>query len=53
MGRFMLRSVNKNVCAIDSEWIQDPEAGRRFFQLAVELTDAEVIQKMWEDGGAD
>ena len=49
----MFKSVNKVVWAFDAEWVPDPEAGRRLFQLAEETTDAEVIQKMWEEGGAD
>ena len=49
----MFKTVNKDVWAFDAEWVPDPEAGRRLFQLAEETTDAEVIQKMWEEGGAD
>ena len=49
----MFKTVNKNVWAFDAEWVPDPEAGRRLFQLAEETTDADVIQKMWEEGGAD
>ena len=49
----MFKTVNKNVWAFDAEWVPDPEAGRRLFQLAEETSDAEVIQKMWEEGGAD
>ena len=49
----MFKSVNKVVWAFDAEWVPDPEAGRRLFQLAEEITDAEVIQKMWDEGRAD
>jgi predicted PolB exonuclease-like 3'-5' exonuclease len=49
----MFKSVNKVVWAFDAEWVPDPEAGRRLFKLPEEKTDAEVIQKMWEEGGAD
>ena len=49
----MFKTVNKDVWAFDAEWVPDPEAGRRLFQLAEETSDAEVIQKMWEEGGAD
>ncbi len=49
----MFKTVNKDVWAFDAEWVPDPEAGKRIFQLPEETTDAEVIQKMWEEGGAD
>ena len=49
----MFKSVNKVVWAFDAEWVPDPEAGRRLFKLPEEKTDVEVIQKMWEEGGAD
>ena len=49
----MFKSVNKVVWAFDAEWVPDPEAGRRLFKLPEEKTDTEVIQKMWEEGGAD
>ena len=49
----MFKSVNKDVGALDAEWVSDPEAGRRLYQLPEDTPDAEVIQKMWEEGGAD
>ena len=49
----MFKTVNKDVWAFDAEWVPDPEAGKRIFQLPEETTDAEVIRKMWEEGGAD
>ena len=49
----MFKSVNKDVWAFDVEWVPDPDAGRRLYQLPEDTPDAEVIQKMWEEGGAD
>ena len=49
----MFKSVNKDVWAFDAEWVPDPDAGRRLYQLPDDTPDAEVIQKMWEEGGAD
>ena len=49
----MFKSVNKDVWAFDTEWVPDPEAGRRLYQLPEDTPDAEVIQKMWEEGGTD
>ena len=43
----MFKSVSNVVWAFDAEWVPDPEAGRRLFQLPEEITNAEVIQKMW------
>ena len=49
----MFKSVNKDLWAFDVEWVPDPEAGRRLYQLPEDTPDTEVIQKMWEEGGAD
>ena len=49
----MFKSVNKDVWAFDAEWVPDPDAGRRLYQLPEDTPNAEVIQKMWEEGGAD
>ncbi len=49
----MFKSMSKNVWAFDAEWVPDPTAGKRLLQLPEDTTDAEVIQKMWEYGGAD
>ena len=49
----MLKTVNKDVWAFDAEWVPDPEAGRRLYQLQEDTSDSEVIRKMWEEGGAD
>jgi len=49
----MFKSVNKDLWAFDVEWVPDPEAGRRLYQLPEDTPDTEVIQKMWKEGGAD
>ena len=49
----MFKTVNKDVWAFDAEWVPDPEAGRRLYQLPEDTSDSEVIRKMWEEGGAD
>ena len=49
----MCKSVNKVVWAFDAEWLLDPEVGSKRFQLSEETTDAEVIQKMWDEGGGN
>ncbi len=48
----MFKSVNRHVCAFDLEWVPDPEAGRRVYDLPATLPDKEVFQVMWEQGGA-
>ena len=48
----MFKTVNKDVWAFDAEWVPDPEAGRRLYQLQEDTSDSEVIRKMWEEGGA-
>ncbi len=51
-GAFMFKSVSRHVCAFDLEWVPDPQAGRRVYDLPDSLSDAEVFQVMWEKGGA-
>jgi hypothetical protein len=48
----MFKSVARHVCAFDLEWVPDPQAGRRVYNLPDDLSDAEVFQVMWEQGGA-
>lgn len=48
----MFKTVNTRVWAFDAEWIPDPLAGRMLFKLPDDLPDAEVMQVMWEKGGA-
>ena len=48
----MFKSVQKTVWAYDVEWVPDPDAGRTLLDLPDELTDEEVVQRMWTRGGA-
>lgn len=48
----MFKSVSRHVCAFDLEWVPDPEAGRRVYDLPATLSDTDVFQVMWERGGA-
>ena len=48
----MFKSVNKVVWAFDAEGVPDLEVGSSLSQLSEETTDAEGIQKMWDEGGA-
>jgi predicted PolB exonuclease-like 3'-5' exonuclease len=48
----MFKSVARHVCAFDLEWVPDPQAGRRVYDLPDDLPDADVFQVMWERGGA-
>ncbi len=38
----MLKTVNKNVWFFDMEWISDPEAGKRLFELPQDTPDINV-----------
>ena len=35
------------------EWVPDPEAARRLFELPQDTPDIDVLKKMWEERGAD
>ena len=35
------------------EWVPDPEAGRRLFELPEDTPEINVLKQMWEEGGAD
>lgn len=48
----MYKFIAKNVYAFDAEWVPDPESGRRVYNLPETLSDAEVIERMWIEGGA-
>ncbi len=48
----MLKIVAPEVWVFDAEWVPDPDAGRRVYGLPPLLSDAEVLQHMWKEGGA-
>ena len=49
----MFKTVNKDVWVFDIEWVPDPEAGRKLFELAEDTTDIDVLKQMWEEREAD
>ena len=44
----MFKTVNKDVWVFDVEWVPDPEAARRLFELPQDTPDIDVLKKMWE-----
>jgi predicted PolB exonuclease-like 3'-5' exonuclease len=48
----MIRTVSDTVLAFDAEWVPDPVAGRRLHALGDEISDRDVIARMWEAAGA-
>lgn len=48
----MFKTVQDNVWAFDAEWAPDPHAGRLLYGLSSEMSDREVVEAMWREGGA-
>jgi len=48
----MYKFISDNVIAFDAEWVPDPASGRRVYDLPDDLSDAEVVEQMWLEGGA-
>ena len=48
----MFRKVLPEVWAFDAEWIPDPQAGKLLYKLDDSLSDKEVMEVMWKEGGA-
>ena len=48
----MFRDVKSRVLAFDVEWVPDPESGKVAYELPQDMSDSEVIEFMWEQGGA-
>jgi len=48
----MFKTVKDRVWAFDAEWIPDPLAGRMLYKLPAELPEKEVMEVMWQKGGA-
>lgn len=48
----MFKYIHNKVWIFDVEWVPDPAAGRLLYQLPDSLSDEEVIQEMWKQGGA-
>ncbi len=49
----MFKTVNKDFWVFDVEWVPDPEAGRRLFDLDEDTPEIDVLKQMSEEGGAD
>lgn len=49
----MIKSVSPRVWAFDCEWVPDPLAGRILYGLPESTPPADVMRRMWEEGGAD
>ena len=48
----MFRDVKSQVLAFDIEWVPDPESGKAAYELPKDMSDREVLEFMWEQGGA-
>ncbi len=48
----MIRHLPSELWAFDAEWIPDVSSGRRVYDLPAEADDREVLDEMWERGGA-
>ncbi len=48
----MLRTIAPEVWVFDVEWVPDTDSGRRVYGLPASMSDAEVMQHMWQKGGA-
>jgi 3'-5' exonuclease len=48
----MFKNIKKQLWAFDAEWIPDPQSGRILYKLSDDLSDAQVMEEMWKQGGA-
>ena len=48
----MFKTIREPIWAFDAEWVPDPVAGRLLYHLDPTLSDAEVMQEMWQRNGA-
>lgn len=48
----MITNIPAEVWAFDCEWVPDLLAGRLLYRLPDDLPDSEVLNIMWEEGGA-
>ncbi|MBF0195939.1 MAG: 3'-5' exonuclease [Magnetococcales bacterium] len=48
----MFKNIKKQLWAFDAEWIPDPRSGRILYKLPDSMSDAEVMEEMWKQGGA-
>ncbi len=48
----MYKFITDNVVVFDVEWVPDPASGRRIYKVPDTVSDAEVLEVMWREGGA-
>ena len=48
----MIKLLHNEVWAFDAEWVPDPATGRAVYDSADSLSDREVVEEMWRQGGA-
>jgi 3'-5' exonuclease len=48
----MFRAFHRKAWVFDAEWVPDPSAGRKLYQLSPSLSDTEVLTAMWKAAGA-
>ena len=48
----MFKTIGNRVWAFDAEWVPDPAAGRVLYHVPEDTPDEQVIQVMWQQGGA-
>ncbi len=53
MKGVMIKKVPGRVWAFDCEWVPDPLAGRLLYDLPDSTPAADVMRRMWDEGGAN
>ncbi len=48
----MFKSIHDKVWVFDCEWVPDPVTGRAVYDCPESMSDKEVIENMWKEGGA-
>ncbi|MBU2512548.1 3'-5' exonuclease [bacterium] len=48
----MFKTVHEKVWVFDCEWVPDPLSGRAAYDYPESMSDREVIENMWKEGGA-
>lgn len=48
----MIRKIHDHIWAFDCEWVPDAQAGRLLYRLPAEMPEREVLNVMWQKGGA-
>jgi len=48
----MFKKIGNEVWAFDAEWVPDPKAGRLLYKLPNDMSEREIIEEMWKQGGA-